>query len=118
MADADSSPTTSEWRPPAIDLGMICTCDAPAAQAMRDVIGRYHLDETVLVSDLMGVLRTKFGVSEFRIGVDQWFGIRFRIGATNPPAWGVVAADEVEHALVAILRHLDGTAPVPQDLDG
>lgn len=114
MTDSHSRAPADDTSGPDIDLGLICTCDAPAADALRDVVARYHLDETCLVSDLMGVLRRRFGVHEFRIGLDQWFGIGFRI-TTDPPVWGVVAADEVEHGLVAILRHLDGTAQAIRD---
>lgn len=114
----DPPPPRDSGFGPDVGLGMICTCDAPASDAMQDVVARYHLDETHLVSDLMGVLRRKFGVNDFRIVIDQWFGIKFRLGVTEPPVWGVVAADEVEHVLVAILRHLDGSAPGPQDSAG
>lgn len=113
--DNKPSPPRESASGPNVDLGMVCTCDAPATDAMRDVAARYHLDETRLVSDLMALLRRRFGVNDFRIVVDQWFGITFRLGLTQPPVRGVIAADEVEHALVAIVRHLDGTAPLPFD---
>jgi hypothetical protein len=90
MADHDATAGQhGRHTAPEIDLGMVCTCGPEgahaAAEALRDAVVRHHLNRDLLVSDLITVLQRRFGVRDIRIGLDQWFGIGFRIGTTDPP---------------------------------
>jgi len=95
------------------DLGMVCTCDpedmTAARTALSETVSRYRLDREIVVSELVQLLHIRYQVNGISITTDMWFAIAFDVGYGEAKVRGVIQCDEVEHGLVAILRHLDAT---------